>query len=816
MSRDDASRTLEAGTIRAQVDAVLADDVYWFPVRHHSPAVSRHLEAAIHARRPKILFIEGPFEANDLIAHILDAKTKPPVAIYSSYRDDNNVLGLAGIASPAPDIPPRFSCWYPLLAYSPEYVALAAANKLGAQTVFMDLPHYALIRKKNAGLAEQPAPGSPGEKPPSTHAVAQETDKLIVESGFYQRLAEVAGYRSWDEAWDSLFEIRDFVDFEEFRRELATFCAAARATSVPQRVAEDGTLERERFMRQTIAGTLRAKKIKPEHAVIVCGGFHLFMDHDDPQPPPEPPSGTVFTTVVPYSFFRVSELSGYGAGNQAPQFYQTSWDLEREGRKDDLLVEHIVAVLRQGRKEGEALSSADAIAIREHAVMLAGLRGRPRPVLQDIHDAIMTCCCKGDPADEGTNLLKAIDAADIGVKIGRVTPALGRLPVVNDFYAQLDDLGMGEALGKEKRVTHDLDKREEPAAKRSVFLHRLRYLKVPLGELVEAPRADFATGKIFREKWALRWNPQVEAALIEQNLYGDSVEAAALARLEEDLAREELHAGHTCERLVRAIDMDLPHMIQEVEKACAKAIDNDTRFASLSQALSHLAVIDRYAVFHNLRRDLLGDLIVRCYDRACFAIPEVASVPEDQQQDVVNALLTLAEVIQRSERKELDRALFVENVRKAAEQSGVPFLRGVFLGMLTELREMTAEQLASELSALAQAPVEKMVTAGDFLDGILAVSRMSILIGADALIGAIDELLRAAEWEAFLVMVPRLRAAFERLHDRQRDALAARVAERYGLKEKESITELRASVAAVALISRIDQQVAAIMKKWDF
>src|SRR5207253_3144687 len=126
----------------------------------------------------------------------------------------------------------------------------------------------------------------------------------------------------------------------------------------------------------------------------------------------------------------------------------------------------------------------------------------------------------------------------------------------------------------EKRVSYDLDKREEPAAKRSVFLQRLRYLKVPLGELAEAPASDFASGKIFREKWALRWSPQVEAALIEQNLYGDSVEAAALAKLEEDLAHEELHAGHTCERLVRAIDMDLPNMIREVEEACAKAIDN--------------------------------------------------------------------------------------------------------------------------------------------------------------------------------------------------------------------------------------------------
>jgi hypothetical protein len=179
-------------------------------------------------------------------------------------------------------------------------------------------------------------------------------------------------------------------------------------------------------------------------------------------------------------------------------------------------------------------------------------------------------------------------------------------------------------------------------------------------------------------------------------------------------------------------------------------------------------------------------------------------------------LLTLAEVTLRGQRQGLDRDLFAEHVRKAAAATTVPFLRGVFLGMLTELREKTAEELAAELSALAKAPVERMVTAGDLLDGILAVSRTSILLGADALIGALDELLRAADWEPFLTMLPRLRAAFERLHAGQRESLAERVAQRYGLAEQESLIELCTSVGAAARFAAIDRRVAEIMTKWDF
>ncbi|MBN9521706.1 hypothetical protein J0H58_24860, partial [bacterium] len=88
---------LDPAGIARRVDAVLADPLYWFPVRHHSPATARHLRAALAARRPKMVFVEGPFEANHLVPFVTDAETVPPVAVYSSYRDDDNLLGLNGV-----------------------------------------------------------------------------------------------------------------------------------------------------------------------------------------------------------------------------------------------------------------------------------------------------------------------------------------------------------------------------------------------------------------------------------------------------------------------------------------------------------------------------------------------------------------------------------------------------------------------------------------------------------------------------------------------------------------------------------------------
>src|SRR5262245_25770241 len=98
--RAAADAGLDPAVISQQVEAVLADALYWFPVRHPSRTVARHVQAALRARKPKVVLIEGPSEANDLVRYVVDAKTDPPVAIYSSYRDDDNVLGLNGIVSP--------------------------------------------------------------------------------------------------------------------------------------------------------------------------------------------------------------------------------------------------------------------------------------------------------------------------------------------------------------------------------------------------------------------------------------------------------------------------------------------------------------------------------------------------------------------------------------------------------------------------------------------------------------------------------------------------------------------------------------------
>jgi hypothetical protein len=361
-----------------------------------------------------------------------------------------------------------------------------------------------------------------------------------------------------------------------------------------------------------------------------------------------------------------------------------------------------------------------------------------------------------------------------------------------------------------------LDKREAVATQRSIFFNRLNFLEVPFAAKTASRSTQIATGTIFREDWALRWNPEIEASLVERSLLGDTIESAALTQLKEKLVREEADAAKLSGMLIGAIEMDLPNLIPQVEDSLSRAIETDTRFVSLSRAIVNLCVIEKNAIYKNLGRGLVNNLIERAYDKACFSIIDVVSVPEDQQAQVLSGLLSLADLILRADRSYLDKNLLVENLRSAAEVTTVPFLRGAMLGLLTELKILSTEDLSSHLTSLAKSSAEIMISAGDFLDGIMAVSRTSILVGADSLITAVDELLRVSDYQQFLTMLPRMRSAFERLHEAQRDSFAQTVAIRYGLEDSDAFAELTTSLDTAAFIAHIDFKVARIMKEWSF
>jgi hypothetical protein len=179
---------------------------------------------------------------------------------------------------------------------------------------------------------------------------------------------------------------------------------------------------------------------------------------------------------------------------------------------------------------------------------------------------------------------------------------------------------------------------------------------------------------------------------------------------------------------------------------------------------------------------------------------------------------SLAEVLLGEKGADLDRDLFIENARTTLADSKSPRLRGALSGVLTEIRAQSPEDLAAEVARFAKALPEEMILCGDFLSGVMETSKTALMLGADSIVRAIDELLRAASWDQFLMLLPRTRGAFEGVHERSRVSLGDRVAALYGLKDDDAaaVTKLETSVGAAVKLSEIDARVGEIMKDWDF
>jgi len=91
-----------------------------YGIRHHGPGSARSLRAALEARRPDIVLIEGPPEADALIPLAADPDMVPPVAL----------LGYAE----------QRAAFWPFAVFSPEWQAIQYALAAGIPARFCDLP----------------------------------------------------------------------------------------------------------------------------------------------------------------------------------------------------------------------------------------------------------------------------------------------------------------------------------------------------------------------------------------------------------------------------------------------------------------------------------------------------------------------------------------------------------------------------------------------------------------------------------------------------------------------------------------------------
>lgn len=139
---------------------------------------------------------------------------------------------------------------------------------------------------------------------------------------------------------------------------------------------------------------------------------------------------------MPYSYFRLASLSGYGAGNKAPAYYEQLWQYGREGHPDQAAAAYLSQLSFYQRKHGYSCSTAQVIEALQLAQSLAALRQETAPSLQDLKDAAIACMGEGRP----TVLMEAFVDTEIGTAIGSLPQGLSQTAIQNDFYHALRTL----------------------------------------------------------------------------------------------------------------------------------------------------------------------------------------------------------------------------------------------------------------------------------------------------------------------------------------------------------------------------------------
>lgn len=111
--------------------------------------------------------------------------------------------------------------------------------------------------------------------------------------------------------------------------------------------------------------------IDAERIAVICGAYHgEGLETPSASGQAEKlPALSVRRTLMPYSYFRLASLSGYGAGNKALAYYEQLWQYGREGHPDQAAAAYLSQLSFYQRKHGYSCSTAQVIeALRWHRV----------------------------------------------------------------------------------------------------------------------------------------------------------------------------------------------------------------------------------------------------------------------------------------------------------------------------------------------------------------------------------------------------------------------------------------------------------------
>ncbi|MFF8958336.1 hypothetical protein [Streptomyces sp. NPDC014894] len=558
------------------VDRAVREPLEIFPVCHHSPASAVAMARRLREKRPKVVYVEL---CEDMAAPLAELRNcRLPVALQAFATETD---GFPAEWSP-------LSVVAPITEASAEYQAIAyALDTPGVELVLVDRSSDHVFQWDARG---NPRADSADPDPSAGEDAALHGDAVGVDIGDLRpRFAELEEHllrhgkvRHWSEWWHQYVELPlGDSDHDTYRQVMLLIGSLFRrlAPGDPRRVRVDE--DRERHMWTRMREHLAATGADPADCLYVCGAFHAvsrvaeFGVHGDDAFTIGPRTATRWQYgLVPSSHAAIEAQFGLAAGSVSIAATLWAKNLRRTrvepyrlagqagakkprtaraavaadpspalapsdrltgflrqppvlDRLDEAeLLGWSVEIVRAARRNGYLASTADAIAVFETSILLAGMRDRARPTPYDFQDAAVTCIEK-DTVPGRRDVRRLVEIMMGGDRIGQVGyDALP--PLARDVHDRLAPLGLKLQQRGVRRAL--LDIAAQPDLERcSDVLWMLRHL-MPRGAARPIMGERRLGERPIQESWDLALGTH-QRALIELGYEGVSIEQVLEQRL---------------------------------------------------------------------------------------------------------------------------------------------------------------------------------------------------------------------------------------------------------------------------------------------
>ncbi|MBB2911061.1 hypothetical protein FHS43_002326 [Streptosporangium becharense] len=565
------------------VDRALREELEIFPVCHHSPASALAMARRLREKQPKVIYLELCEDLRPLLEELRNCRL--PVALQAFASDlDGFPAGWGPLSVVAPVT--EASAEYQAIAYALDTpdVELVLVDR-SADHVFQWLPREPAEPAAADGGDGNDTAGN--DTAGNEEEAALHGDAVGVEIGDLRpRFAELEEHllhhgrvRHWSEWWDQYVEQPlAGADYDTYRQVMVLIGSLFRRLrpSGDDRHARDE--DRERYMWTRMREHLAASGADPAQCLYVCGAFHAAsrveqfgLAAEAPAYDISPRTATRWQYgLIPSSHSAVEAQFGLASGSVSvaaatwtkavarsgvapfrlegqrgararrprtvapvepgPVTDRLSGFLSAPPALDGLdeaeLLGWCVDIVRLARRNGYLASTADAIAVFETSILLAGLRNRARPTPYDFADAAVTCIEK-DVVPGRRDVRRLCEILLGGDRVGQVGyHALP--PLARDVYDRLSPLGVDPEKRTVQRALLDLGTNPElvPCSNVLWILRRL----LPEGAVRPIMGTRRLGERSIQESWDLAIGRH-QRSIIELGYEGVTVEQVLEQRL---------------------------------------------------------------------------------------------------------------------------------------------------------------------------------------------------------------------------------------------------------------------------------------------